>query len=560
MVSPPSVPDAVPSEPVAPESSPQPAAAPSAPSPLPASVPEAISPKLSPAAASAPQLPVVHSLEDEFVHLADVSPAEAVPYFKHNVETITHFPEDGSAQIKSFRGQLDRADGLLRVVNSQWGTQLPETIPVIVTTFTTAYLVFQKALRNVETKNSSEEKIRHLRPLWDALSQEIALLKGLNNIKIVYETRYENTPKDGLDELNRLYEHAQRVTEEHQQQYKSLIQPLAPPSANELLSSVFGGVPNELTEKEAAVRLSAYCRLYCPGIDSHQAVELIQKGQLLMKGILSGAREPSRDHEASQLELAQLTWFLTWCALKKKQGAHEASFAIEIEPDSRIYHFLTSAPYSYQRPSSHYMGRSERSRDYSSYLMASSQHHAVDVHNSPMPAKKRTILFELVDTMSGPKNLLFFRPENFGTRTYGDYAMHSLEFVESVQRKSGANGGDDASGMQKERIPDAAKKGFAALLQHLQQNRAIYDPILSKLPGIYDLTKALDFAKLYGIAFMFEFIRGIETQADCPREFKNFSDPVKKTWESLDHLDKRTGREIYLTPDELASFVSMDII
>ncbi|HUD01269.1 MAG TPA: hypothetical protein VMR37_03015, partial [Rhabdochlamydiaceae bacterium] len=203
-------------------------------------------------------------------------------------------------------------------------------------------------------------------------------------------------------------------------------------------------------------------------------------------------------------------------------------------------------------------GGTEPTRNYSSYLMASSQHHGVDVHNDLMPAKKRTILFELVDTMSGSKHLLFFKPENFGTRTYEDYVMHALELGESLQRKSAANGGDDASGMQKERVPDAAKKAFAALLQHLQQNRAIYDPIMKELPEV--LAKALDFAKLYGIAFMFEFIRGIESQNECPAAFNTFSAPVKKTWESLDHLDKRTGREIYLTPEELAVFVEMKII
>ncbi len=485
--------------------------------------------------------------------------------FEDNIEAITRFPKDNNAQIKSFsEGYLARADGYLRGYNGWVGTQLQETVPVIAKTLQMAHAQFETAYSTIAAKKSPSEKINYLRPLCDSFTQELNLLEGLENIHQVYNKRYEKNPEtEGLKTLNALHESSKKSFESHQKKYQELIQFLkhhTPPPAydsypSELTASVcFPKVTNTVTVEEAAKSLSYYCQKYCPKISSKEAKTMIEQGQLLMQGILNGTRKPSVDLKESQFELTRINWFLKYCALQKNQGAHEWSFAIE---DNSLYTFLMNSPDSYSRSSSHYIDRSPVNNGYSSYVMKSSIHHGLDVINGQMPAEKRTILFELVDRFRSPKKLLFFKPENYGTRGLA-ILMHAGELGESVNKKSRAQGEDDLPGMQKERVPDLTKDKFTALLNHIGGNPNIYKPRIEQLasvnPEIYDLNKAKNQAKLWGISYMHAFINGIKNQADCPLEFKSFAEEVENTWKSLDHLDKRTGREIYLSEEELKKF------
>ena len=103
-------------------------------------------------------------------------------------------------------------------------------------------------------------------------------------------------------------------------------------------------------------------------------------------------------------------------------------------------------------------------------------------------------------------------------------------------------------GLQREKVPDDTKKAFEALLQHIENNKADYDKP--------DLKKARNKAKLFGIAYMKSFIA---TLHNADAELNALSKAVSNTWESLDNLDKRTGREIYITATELDRFTSQPI-
>jgi hypothetical protein len=480
--------------------------------------------------------------------------------FKVNAQAIINFPEDGSAQIKSFHGRLGRGDGFLRYYNRQVGTQLHETILVITQTFVAAYSIFEETYLQVKQQTTREEQIKHLRPLCDALIQEMNLLEGLGHIQQVYNERYQDIPsKEGLTGLNALYEFRKLSIEEHSQHYQQLIQFLKEASGDvdPLTDSlIFPQTNSNVTTAEAAKSLSPYCQMYCPGISSNKAFELIRKGQILMREILNNDREASDDAKQAENELLQITWFLKYCALKKNQGAHEWSLAIE--EDKKLYAFLMSAPGIYERASSHYVGRSKPSTGYSTWVTKSSSHYGVDIENELMPANKRTILFGLVDATPDGQKILFFKPENFGTQGPWDLLSHAIEFGESVGKKARAQGEDDLPGMQKERVPDNTKKAFTALLTHIQDNLDTYEPFLSKIDPNkeIDLKKAMDLAKLWGIAYMYRFITVIGSSEGCPREFNKFSIAVKETLQSLDHLDKRTGKEIYLTKQDLDRFIS----
>ncbi len=305
-------------------------------------------------------------------------------------------------------------------------------------------------------------------------------------------------------------------------------------------------VPTPSGKIELATKdLQAYCELYCPGISVEQASGMIRNGQALVKEILIGNPvQRSKDLQESQRKLAEINWFLTYCALQKNQGSR--SWSLAIEEGSKLYNFIMKCPGVYERSSSHYVGRSRRTTGISSLLMESSSQHGVDVKNNLMPAEKGTVLFEQIESLDG-KKFLFFKPEYYGTQGW-DLVLHALEFLKTQLQKILIQGSHDCMGLQREKVPDDTKKAFEALLQHIENNKADYDKP--------DLKKARNKAKLFGIAYMKSFIA---TLHNADAELNALSKAVSNTWESLDNLDKRTGREIYITATELDRFTSQPI-
>jgi hypothetical protein len=478
------------------------------------------------------------------------------PHLQNNIQTICEFPEDKNAQIKSTDGKLIRGEGFWRIYNAQIATQLHDTIPVILKTFETAHKIYEEAFRAVTEQPTTTGKIGLMRALCDTFIQEKKLLKGLENIKKVYEARYKEAPEHkGLNQLNSLHKEQEQKINAYSEQYEALVQPLRQETeGTDLTETIFLRATTEPTTEQAAKSLSAYCDKYCHGLSSIQAKERILEGQKLLQCIVNNPTfQASKDPKVVQAQLANITWFLmyTW-GIDKKRGASEAAFVIE---NLNLYNFMMSVPAAYERTSTHFIGRSPETTRYSSYLPKSSNHHGIDIEEGLLPARKRTILFEKVDSPQfiNPKlqQVLFFKPENWGTQDPLSVFQHSMEYVESVQKKSRAEGEDDAPGMQKERVPDNAKKAFIALLDHIRANTA-YTPILQGLDTkIYDLNTALDKATLWGIAYMHAFINAIATQTNCPAGFKEAAQNLTNIITLLPHPDRQTGRELYITKEEL---------
>jgi hypothetical protein len=446
----------------------------------------------------------------------------------------------------------------LKPYNTLMATPLHETILVISKTFEMVHEIYDKIFSDIGKQETTENKISLIRLLHDAFVLEKKLLKGLGNIRKVYEFRYqEASEQTGMKQLNRLYGDRKKIINASGEQYAILIQSLSQQTSGaQLTESLLQCSSKEWTTEEAARSLIAYCDKYCDGLASSIAMERIKEGQTLLKKIHNNAMfTPDKDPQAAQTQLANITWFLmyTW-GLQKKRGACEFAFVIEGTVGWNLYDFMKTIPKVYPRASSHFIGRSPKTKGALSYFTNSSAHLGIDIQEGLLPARKRTILFEMVDSppfviSELPKKVLFFKPENWGMQD--SILNHSREYLESVQKKSRAEGEDDAPGMQKERVPDNAKKAFIALLDHIRTNTA-YGPIFKKLnPDVYGLNIAFDKAKLWGIAYMHAFINVIETQSNCPAEFNAEIKGLKEIILSLPHHDRRTGRELYITKEEL---------
>lgn len=317
-----------------------------------------------------------------------------------------------------------------------------------------------------------------------------------------------------------------------------------------------------LTEESATYDLESYCKVNSPEISISQATNLILKGEILYAEIIAGFCMPSADSNESQDELAALTWYLMSLALKKGEGFTTGAFMIE-DPTNKLYQFLVDSPghASGIRKSSHLMGRTPKHIGKTSFVVKSSSHHGVDVINNKMPASTRTILFEktenapfLEDVM--PKSILFFKPESFSpflTTGHGyDALHHTSEWGISVYNKKVNPGSDDLPTMRKERIPTEYLQDFANLIDYIEIRPYEFESnaFLDESGQLMNLGEAKKNSKLWGIAYMYHFLEKTKTLT-YNNKIVELIDNLLDKLTILDHYDKRTGREVYLSTDEL---------
>lgn len=515
-----------------------------------------------------------------------------------NIKEIISFPADeANAQIKaSSQGVLGRADGkkgnwAVNWVSTKTGyaTELPGTVQAINETFKAVIDEYMQNYEKLRTEGPSEKTITALK---DSFQKELSMMEGLKNICAVYHQRYdmpkesaeskslagsvysslfETDPSSKQEGLHLLDDAAAKwgsMIAKHGEDFSGLVQYYK--EQKEALSGTFDlttsvispKASQQFSKQEATARLDAFLATWSHHIDPSEAREMIDQGQELMGYILKGTvTNPADTPLGSEKAVTALMWYLMRLAIDKNQGHDQGSFGIE-DPQGRLYNFLLKAEGCGDRESSHYVGRSEASTGVSKFIMKSSKHKGVDVVSGKLPADKRHILFAQVDANTPPKldddkgslrkeQILFIKLEDYSpfmTTAYGyDFAMHGAELAVAQYNKQFLPGSDDLPEMAKERVPAATVKEFLAQVKNLD-HVSLAD--LNNKMAARGFTEAPEkAAKLYGIAYMTAFMQEAGNLTIIPVEFdagKFFS-----TLPNLDHMDKRTGREVYLTAAEL---------
>lgn len=209
--------------------------------------------------------------------------------------------------------------------------------------------------------------------------------------------------------------------------------------------------------------LARYIAVHHAHVDPTVIDSLIQRGRDLFRIVLNDSSGKDtealqkRDDKYLQECVAGMVWKLMEYALKTGKEFSEGSFIFDDE-NHRVYQFIEKMRISYQRISSHLTHVAPRLQP------------GIDVTEYPLPAGKgHVFLIPLVDN-SGRK-MTFLKIENHGTRGAGALVGHGFEYIVSLGRRffPVLFGGNEGEGMRKERIPEAERKEFTALIRDLSE-------------------------------------------------------------------------------------------
>lgn len=480
------------------------------------------------------------------VQKANIHPFANIPLkieenlYKENLDFISSIPDQAGIKINSVLGKLGRADGWWSeffkwqaVLSDDALNTIHQTLSISLREFDMAY----NTANNCLPENENAE----IRKVSDRLIHLMNLTDGLNRY---YSNCPEKDLNNGLKKLKVWIDQFAVEEEKAVQKHKELALRLKLKNLDLNESIIEPQKKSQASIETASQSLNAYCALYCDGMESSRAQALINTGQALMKAIYQNKLQTPKNAPECEEHLIAITWFLTYIAIKKKQGFDEGAFVIE-DTDNLLLNYLTNCPGAAKRDSSHFIGRSPNS-------WLSAKHLGLDVFNKEMPGKKRTIDFVEIDAYEENKKQLFFKPENYSPfiTNYYDFAMHGVELVHALERKRQGNGGDDKPGMRKERVPDHTKKAFIDLIQYLPPNQINFETNR----GFVKLVDLKSNASKWGIAFMYDFVERYK-KTNPQGQLKEAIQAFDETIDGMDNLSKRTGREVFITAKDMEDFI-----
>lgn len=489
------------------------------------------------------------------------TPEQNLNVLNNNIQVISNFPNEGQVQIqKDATGTLSKVEGggwaaSLWNAAGYSSTQSAEDISTVFAeikkTFEEVEDQFQKKWNGLSNDKSRED----IKSLNNSIQVEGEMLEGLDHIIKVYSELYPNDSNilpliQDLGNSNAKYH---ELVQQHVHDHEAL----SAMYQAELEQDDFVDLDvHTATPEEAVHTLDAFLELWSPNVNLQKAQQFITQGEAVLKSVLKGELT---DPNNAGIDSEQLVTSLMWClmdrALKKNQGHSEGAFALE-DQDGKLYQFLCNVKGCGDRESSHYVGRGPYWNGVSSAVFTSSAHKGFDAPNGELPAQKRHVLFgQVTQNPNSEEKVLFVKLENYSpflTAGYGyDMTMHTGEFAHAQYKKVAQPGSDDLPEMAKERVPTAVLKAFVAMVDTLGQVEHMKQDAVDLMVAKGFSKDPIKDAKTYGIAYMTQFAEAAESLPMVPEDFttRGFQASLPK----LDHMDKRTGREVYLSYEELTA-------
>lgn len=220
--------------------------------------------------------------------------------------------------------------------------------------------------------------------------------------------------------------------------------------------------------------------------------------------------------------------FIWWLYALGGKSFYEGTFVLPDTPEGAILSYLKNNPAVYERRSTHFAE------------VGALAQWGFDIADLPTKTTKRTILFGKAGEDADGNDLIFIKPETWGTATWPHYVMHAGSACVAYARKFRVlqflTGSDDDEGYYKERIPKALADDFNVLMQKLEDSQ-----------GLSEDQKEQNHAK--SISQMFAILQNIETKdAELSAEVRLLVEQLLATY---DHITLRTGNEVIVLHEQM---------
>ncbi len=247
----------------------------------------------------------------------------------------------------------------------------------------------------------------------------------------------------------------------------------------------------------------------------------IVRGAQIHCALLANDQEKIKEFMPKQNAVRSLIW---WLYALGQTSFSEGTFLMSDTDDFSILSYLKSSPGVYERISTHFKSEGEPHQ------------WGYDIDDLPTKTIKRTILFGKAGRDAADNNLIFIKPETWGTSSWAHFIMHALQMPICVARKvpylQYLAGTDDDKGYQKERIPQKIWYEFVFLLDQLNKTESLDAPIIKKE------------AAARGIAYMVHTLQQIDPKNnELQAKIDAFISQLENVY---DNLDKRFGNEVVI--------------
>ncbi len=247
----------------------------------------------------------------------------------------------------------------------------------------------------------------------------------------------------------------------------------------------------------------------------------IVRGAQIHSALLANDQEKVKEFMPRQGAVRSFVW---WLYALGQTSFSEGTFLMSDTDDFAILSYLKDCPGVYERISTHFKGEGELHQ------------WGYDINDLPTKTIKRTILFGKAGRDAADNNLIFIKPETWGTASWGHFIMHALQVPLCVARKvpylQYLAGTDEDEGYQKERIPQKIWCDFVYILDQLSKSESLEASTIKKE------------AAARGIAYMVHALQKIDPKNN---ELKVKVDAfISQLEEVYDNLDKRFGNEVVI--------------
>ncbi|CRX38791.1 hypothetical protein [Estrella lausannensis] len=477
------------------------------------------------------------------------------------VEKIIH---NNIQLISRQQGATLKADTEHQLVLAPQGTKLTseestKVIDALVFTFSAAKESIIKTQANIDLENLNQE----------AVTEYVDSFQNLFNLHLGLEESGEEISRSLNGEnavwVDETIMELSSLVSTQRNFFEELLQKRPPELADIPAIRPF----SSLTHADTINRLDAYLVLIGPNLPIGRVRKMIQEGKEIYQHVLQGElHSPDQHPLGSDHVIIRLSWFLMSIAIKMGQGHSSGSFVIE-DKEQVLYKFLERASKCGDRISSHFQGRGPMNA-------AGSLHKGIDFLRGLGPSGKGHLLFGLVDSPdwinenSPPEKATFLKLEAFSPfiTTNGGYdcAMHTYEWAKMNAERKIFKGKEDALSLAKERVPHNLLKAFENIVRSIE-NDAVFKKNLENIQPLV-APPSLKMAKLWGVSYIHRFWTELGTNfaaaSDGASNHEEIFDkwnelgrcmPMSEGTRQLQHLDRRTGREVYLSLQNIEKLV-----